>query len=134
MKCGLFMLMVLSMLGNDAFACSFPLPRAAVMHEGKLVPEFSDDDFAFKGEIVGNVNNSDRNGYVLRVTQSWTGKLRDGDIFEVDFFDYDLARCSVVKPSVMVKSDALAIGTSVRVVSSSREMSSGSFGWEFYAY
>lgn len=98
------------------------------------MPEFSPDDLAFKGVIVGRTKTIERVGYTLRVIESWTDRVHPGNILNVYFFDYDLVQCKASSPSIEIDSNALKDGVLVRVVSSSEEMPGSSFGWEFYVY
>jgi len=123
-----------ALVSQDSFACSFALPRLRVSHNGMSMPEFSSSDLAFKGVIVGRIKTAERVGYTLRVLESWTDRVHPENTVSVYFFDYDLNKCEAVEPSATVDSNALKDGTLVRVVSSSHEMPSSSFGWEFYVY
>ena len=98
------------------------------------MPEFSFSDLAFKGIVVGRIKTAERVGYTLRVLESWTDRVRPENTVSVYFFDYDPKKCEAVEPSAAIDSNALKDGAMVRVVSSSYEMPSSSFGWEFYVY
>lgn len=98
------------------------------------MPAFSADDFAFEGAVVDRIKTAERVGYVLEVSSSWTSRVKPGDRVSIGFFDYDLGQCTTIQPSRDINADALKIGQRVRVVSSSEDMPSRSFGWEFHVY